>query len=503
MPEPTAIVVRQLDLTTQRRRARQAMHSTGMLLGDRYRLDDRIGAGGMGEVWRATDVVLGRTVAVKVVLPALLAEPGFIRRFLAEARAMASVRHRSVVTIHDYHGDADGAYLVMEYVEGEPLSHTLGRLGRLTPAATLELIAQAAEALQAAHDKGIVHRDVKPANLMVRLDGTIALTDFGIARAQDNTALTTPGGILGTPSYLAPEQVLGQPATPRSDVYALGVVAYECLAGRRPFVGDNPFAIAMQRVQQAPPPLDGDVPAPVVALVERALAADPALRWPSAAVLATAARRVAAGASAEEGPPAVVDPNSTAAVTRAGGRRVRSRRRLTAVVVLVSLATVLLGAVVVGMRLWGPKATPDAGRPDAATTANRAAPKGSVACGDAYCPPSQQCWGGLTIPGGVGRKPRQIDCAEPHYWETFVIGDLPADAVFLRQDELMGRADIASTCSEPAMAGRSRDRAHTKDWRREPWPVQLDQQPWVLYCLAGSPDGESSGAVFQPAAKAQ
>src|SRR5690242_12559223 len=117
------------------------MHSPGALLGGRYRLDDRIGAGGMGEVWRATDTVLNRTVAVKVVLPALLADPGFVRRFLYEARAMASVRHRSVVTIHDYHGDDNGAYLVMEHIEGEPLSQTLVRHGRLTPYSTLALIA--------------------------------------------------------------------------------------------------------------------------------------------------------------------------------------------------------------------------------------------------------------------------------------------------------------------------------------------------------------------------
>ncbi|MFD0592168.1 serine/threonine-protein kinase [Catellatospora coxensis] len=195
----------------ERRGARQVMHSPGALLGGRYRLEGRIGAGGMGEVWRATDTVLGRVVAVKTVLPALLDDPGFVRRFLAEARAMAGVRHRGVVTIHDYHGDGGGAYLVMEYVEGEPLSQTLARQGRLTVEATLAVVAQIAEALQAVHDGRIVHRDVKPGNLLVCRDGTVVLTDFGIARAQDHTALTTPGGILGTPSYLAPEQVLGPP----------------------------------------------------------------------------------------------------------------------------------------------------------------------------------------------------------------------------------------------------------------------------------------------------
>ena len=236
------------------------MTSSGLLLGDRYQLAGRIAVGGMGEVWRATDEVLGRTVAVKVVLPALVDEPGFVRRFLAEARAMASVAHPGVVAIHDFHGDGAGAYLVMEFVDGEPLSRMLGRVGRLGPAVTMDLVRQAALALQAVHDRGIVHRDVKPANLLLRPDGTLALTDFGIAVASGNTALTASGAILGTPSYLAPEQVMGQTASPRSDVYALGVVAYECLAGRRPFVGDNPFAVAMQRVGQLPPPLGPDIP---------------------------------------------------------------------------------------------------------------------------------------------------------------------------------------------------------------------------------------------------
>ena len=267
------------------------MTQRSALLAGRYLLRERIGAGGMGQVWRATDEVLGRTVAVKVVLPALVEEPAFVRRFLAEARAMASVAHPGVVAIHDFHGDGAGAYLVMEFVDGEPLSRVLGRVGRLGPAVTMDLVRQAAIALQAVHDRGIVHRDVKPANLLLRSDGTLALTDFGIALASGHTALTASGAILGTPSYLAPEQVMGQAASPRSDVYALGVVAYECLAGRRPFVGENPFAVAMQRVGQPPPPLGPDVPPAVAAVVSTALALDPARRWPSAAEFAAAAER--------------------------------------------------------------------------------------------------------------------------------------------------------------------------------------------------------------------
>jgi serine/threonine-protein kinase len=186
------------------------------------------------------DELLGRTVAIKLILPDLLDEPGFLRRFLAEARAMASVRHPGVVAIHDFHGDDASAYLVMEYVEGDPLSRVLSRSGRLSAERTMDLLRQAALALQAVHDRGIVHRDVKPANLMVRPDGTIAVADFGIALGTAHTALTNSGAVLGTPAYLAPEQVLGQAASPRSDVYALGVVGYECLTGRAPSWATTP-----------------------------------------------------------------------------------------------------------------------------------------------------------------------------------------------------------------------------------------------------------------------
>src|SRR5215831_23018 len=213
------------------------MISPGVTLGGRYRLDERIAGGGMGDVWRGTDEVLGRTVAVKILLPSLLAEPGFAQRFRDEARTMATISHPGVVNVYDYGTDSDVTYLVMEYVEGDPLSKTLTKVGRLTPARTMSLVAQAADALQAAHDKGIVHRDVKPANLLVRPNGTLVLTDFGIARSAQASQLTAVGSVLGTASYISPEQASGHLATAASDIYALGVVAYQCLAGRRPFEG--------------------------------------------------------------------------------------------------------------------------------------------------------------------------------------------------------------------------------------------------------------------------
>jgi serine/threonine protein kinase len=265
----------------------------GVQLSGRYRLDERIAGGGMGDVWRGTDEVLGRTVAVKILLPALLDEPGFAERFRGEARTMANINHPGVVDVYDYGTDDGTAYLVMEHVEGDALATTLGRVGRLTPARTMALVAQAADALHAAHEKGIVHRDVKPGNLLVRPNGTLVLTDFGIARSALVGQLTAAGSVLGTASYISPEQAAGGVATPASDVYALGVVAYQCLAGRRPFEGDTPLEIAMKHVRDAPAPLPADTPPAVRAIVERAMAKDPPARWASAAQLAAVARQAA------------------------------------------------------------------------------------------------------------------------------------------------------------------------------------------------------------------
>lgn len=281
------------------------MISPGVTLGGRYRLDERIASGGMGDVWRATDEVLGRTVAVKILLPALLDEPGFAERFRGEARTMATINHPGVVDVYDYGSDQQLAFLVMEYVEGDALSRTLSRVGRLTPGRTMALVAQAADALQAAHANGIVHRDVKPGNLLVRPNGTLVLTDFGIARSALVGQLTVAGSVLGTASYISPEQASGSVATAASDVYALGVVAYQCLSGHRPFDGSTPLEIAMKHVRETPRPLPSDIPPSVRAIVDRALAKDPAARWPTAAALASVARQASSSLAAGVPPAAV------------------------------------------------------------------------------------------------------------------------------------------------------------------------------------------------------
>src|SRR3977135_3176010 len=180
------------------------MLSPGTMLGGRDRLDERIAGGGMGDVWRGTDEVLGRTVAVKVLLPALLEEPGFAERLRGEARTMGTINHTAVVDVYDYGSENGTAFLVMEYVEGDALSRTLGRVGRLTPARTMALLAQAADARRAPPVNGIVHRDVKPGNLLVRPNGTLVLTDFGIARSAAVGQLTAAASVLGTAGDICP-----------------------------------------------------------------------------------------------------------------------------------------------------------------------------------------------------------------------------------------------------------------------------------------------------------
>jgi serine/threonine protein kinase len=301
-----------------------------MLLAGRYYLEQRIGRGGMGEVWRGTDQMLGRTVAIKIMLPALRDEPGFTDRFRTEARIMAQLKHPGVVNVYELYSDAQVAFLVMEYVDGDPLSRTLGRIGRLTAARTMALIAQAADALEAAHQAGIVHRDVKPGNLMVRANGTLVITDFGISRSAFATQLTGTGTVLGTVGYLSPEQLTGQLASPASDVYALGVVAYHCLAGRRPFEGESLLEIAMKHVRDPSPPLPSDIPPAVREIVMRTLAKDPGNRWPSAASLAAVARQAAAalgriatapaGSTAQPQTPANSEPRGVGDRERDGTR---------------------------------------------------------------------------------------------------------------------------------------------------------------------------------------
>jgi serine/threonine-protein kinase len=278
-----------------------AVISPGLALNDRYQLTERVAAGGMGEVWRGIDRLLHREIAVKVLLPTLMSDAEFITRFRTEARMLAALRHAGIVQVYDYGENAQVGgsridYLVMEYVDGISISQRIDAAGgRLAVAETLGIVAQAADALQVAHEAGIVHRDVKPSNLLVRPAGAIVLVDFGVARSTTATGLTGTNVVLGSAHYMSPEQAEGKPVSGATDVYALGALAYCCLAGRPPFVGDNPLHVLGQVVYAEPQPLPADVPPAVWALVRRALDKDPARRFPSAAAMAEAARSLLKG----------------------------------------------------------------------------------------------------------------------------------------------------------------------------------------------------------------
>ena len=323
-------------------------------VGDRYELRSLIAAGGMGQVWRAHDQRLGRAVAVKVLRGEFAGDPDFLARFRAEARHTALLGHRNVTAVHDY-GETVGpggeqlAYLVMELVPGDSLAAVRRRQGALPPEQVLEIIAQTAAGLGAAHEVGIVHRDVKPGNLLLRPDGSVAVTDFGISWSAESVALTATGQVIGTAHYLSPEQARGRPATPASDVYALGMVAYELLAGRRAFDGGSSVAVALSQIQDEPEPLPDDVPRPVRDLVAAMLVKDAAGRFADGgAVVAAAARtRTAIGAAGEPtvlldlvpptGMTALLDP-----VPGTGTGSTTTRRRRRALVLAGVLAALLL-----------------------------------------------------------------------------------------------------------------------------------------------------------------
>jgi serine/threonine-protein kinase len=269
--------------------------TSGITLGGRFELTERIAIGGMGEVWKARDKILGRVVAIKILKEEYSGDPAFLNRFRAEARHTALLNHEGIANVFDYGEEGGSAYLVMELVPGQPLSAVIEREGVLSPDRTLSIVGQTATALAVAHRQGLVHRDVKPGNILVLPDGRVKITDFGIARLADQVPLTATGQVMGTAQYLAPEQATGQQATGSSDIYALGVIGYELLAGRRPFSGESQIAIALAQVNDAPPPLSEHIPHPVRALIASMLAKDPADRPADAESLSRAVDAIRAG----------------------------------------------------------------------------------------------------------------------------------------------------------------------------------------------------------------
>ncbi|ASU56095.1 serine/threonine-protein kinase [Nocardiopsis dassonvillei] len=307
---------------------------TGTVLSDRYRLEEQVGSGGMGTVWKATDTLLNRPVAVKLLHPSQMAEPTARERFRTEGRITAGLSHPGIAQVYDYGEENGRAFLIMELVVGEPLSQVLREQGHLSADQTLDFVYQAAKALAAAHARGVVHRDIKPGNLLVTPDGQLKLTDFGIARGDMSVTLTQTGMVMGTAQYISPEQASGRPATSSSDLYALGVVAYECLAGTPPFTGDTPVALALAHTRDEPPELPEDVPDDVNHLVSSLLLKEPEERPASASEVAHTAAVIRSNAGT--GPPtpstgfqgmaqtavvgAVTGPGSGSMTYRTGGQ---------------------------------------------------------------------------------------------------------------------------------------------------------------------------------------
>ncbi|MBX6385948.1 MAG: serine/threonine protein kinase, partial [Microbispora sp.] len=260
----------------------------------------------MGEVWRADDELLGREVAVKLLGRHVAGDATFRDRFRSEARITAALTDPGIAQVFDY-GETDGlAYLVMELVRGEPLSAILARNGALGADITLDIVEQAGRGLHAAHRAGVIHRDIKPGNLLVTEAGQVKITDFGIARALEAAPLTATGTIVGTAQYVSPEQASGTTLTPASDIYSLGVVAYECLAGHPPFTAETPVALALRHINDTPAPLPEHVPAPVAALVMSMLAKDPAARPETGPVLLDKVRTLREALAGGTAPTAVL-----------------------------------------------------------------------------------------------------------------------------------------------------------------------------------------------------
>jgi serine/threonine-protein kinase len=315
-------------------------------LNGRYRMEAPLATGGMGEVWAARDLLLDRPVAVKVLGRAIAGDGRAAERLRREARAAGRLEHPNIARVLDL-GEHEGRpYLVMELLEGESLAARIDRGGPMPPAEAARVVAAVAEALEAAHQAGVVHRDVKPGNIFltnasVTAAGEVKVLDFGIASAAGDTAITT-GDLIGTAAYLAPERVLGHRATPAADIYALGVVLYELLAGHRPFAGDSDVELAMAHVNAIPPPLTETAPATpptLIAACHQALAKDPASRPSSAAELARLVRTAGPERAATRPLPAAAAPTSHPPATR------RPRRRRRGLLVALLLAGALLAAL--------------------------------------------------------------------------------------------------------------------------------------------------------------
>ena len=333
--------------------AAAALAVPGELFAGRYELEELVGAGGMSSVYRAHDRLLERYVALKVLHPQYAEDEEYVERFRREARSVARLSHPHIVTVIDRGEDGGRQYIVFEYVDGEDLKQLIERGGPLPARRAIELALEVADALAFAHENGLVHRDVKPQNVLLTPDGAAKVTDFGIARSLDvEHGVTQTGTVLGTSDYLSPEQAGGKPTTPASDIYSLGIVLYELLTAEMPFAGANFVAIAMKHINEPPPDLLAkrpDVPPRLAAALDRALAKDPAERFPTMKDFARELRECLAELDAPDAERTLIVPGPVLKQSQPQrAHAARNRAPLYALLALLAIAAIVAGILELG-----------------------------------------------------------------------------------------------------------------------------------------------------------